>query len=48
MREQSRLVTSLGSEKADIDTRLKVTHAEHRHIVDEEKQFIYKEMEDNL
>ncbi len=48
MREQSRLVTSLGSEKADIDTKLKVANAAHRLIGDEAIQFIFQEMEDNL
>ncbi len=48
MREQSRLVTSLESEKADIDTRLRVANAAHRLIGDEAIQFIFQEMEDNL
>jgi len=48
VREQSRLVTSLGSEKADIDTRLRVANAAHRLIGDEAIQFIFQEMEDNL
>ena len=48
MREQSRLVTSLASEEANIDTRLKVANAAHRLIGDEAIQFIFQEMEDNL
>lgn len=48
MREQSRLVSSLASEKADQETKLRVANAAHRLIGDEAIQFIFQEMEDNL
>ena len=48
MREQSRLVTSLVSEKSDKAHKLRVANAAHRLIGDEAIQFIFQEMEDNL
>jgi hypothetical protein len=48
VREQSRLVTSLKSEKATKEERLRVAMASHRMIEDEAIQFIFQEMEDNL
>lgn len=48
MREQSRLVTSLASDKADTETKLRVANAAHKLIGDEAIQFIFQEMEDNL
>jgi len=48
VREQSRLVSSLASEKADTETKLRVANAAHRLIGDEAIQFIFQEMEDNL
>ena len=48
MREQSRLVTSLPSDKAELDVRIRVANASARLIEDEAIQFIFQEMEDNL
>jgi len=48
VREQSRLVTSLASDKADTETKLRVANAAHKLIGDEAIQFIFQEMEDNL
>jgi len=48
VREQSRLVNSLASEKADTETKLRVANAAYRLIGDEAIQFIFQEMEDNL
>ena len=48
MREQSRLVSSLASEKADTEAKLRVANAAHKLIGDEAIQFIFQEMEDNL
>lgn len=48
MRDQSRLVTSLPSDQADTETKLRVANAAHRLIGDEAIQFIFQEMEDNL
>jgi hypothetical protein len=48
VREQSRLVTSLPSDKAELDVRIRVANASARLIQDEAIQFIFQEMEDNL
>jgi hypothetical protein len=48
VREQSRLVTSLPSDKAELDVRIRVANASARLIEDEAIQFIFQEMEDNL
>lgn len=48
MRDQSRLVTSLESEKTDVVHKLKVANAASRLVGDEATQFIFQEMEDNL
>ena len=48
MREQSRLVTSLPSDEAELDVRIRVANASARLIEDEAIQFIFQEMEDNL
>lgn len=48
MRDQSRLVTSLPSDKAELDIRIRVANASARLIEDEAIQFIFQEMEDNL
>tara|TARA_R100000541_G_scaffold37992_2_gene45791 strand:+ start:1482 stop:1745 length:264 start_codon:yes stop_codon:yes gene_type:complete len=42
------LVTSLASDKADTETKLRVANAAHKLIGDEAIQFIFQEMEDNL
>lgn len=48
MRGQLKLVTSLPSDKAEIDVRIRVANASARLIEDEAIQFIFQEMEDNL
>ena len=48
MREQSRLVTSLNSEQANIETKLQVANGAARLIEDGAVKFIFQEMEDNL
>jgi len=42
------LVTSLPSDKAELDVRIRVANASARLIEDEAIQFIFQEMEDNL
>ena len=48
MRGQLKLVTSLPSDKAELDVRIRVANASARLIEDEAIQFIFQEMEDNL
>ena len=48
MREQSRLVTSLVSESANNETKLRIANSAARLIEDGAVQFIFQEMEDNL
>jgi hypothetical protein len=48
VRGQLKLVTSLPSDKAELDVRIRVANASARLIEDEAIQFIFQEMEDNL
>ncbi len=48
MRDQSRLVISLETEKSDIDRKIRVANGCARLIEDEAVQYLFQEMEENL
>lgn len=48
MRDQSRLVISLESEKSDVDKKIRVANGCARLIEDETVKYLFQEMEENL